>query len=142
MTEVQTREWIQGFTYYSDIRCAAGHHIKENAFVFTEAGLRCTHREPAPGGRGYQAECGNLVYVFAAIGVELKLFTMADLAIAAARADADRRPLLVYAVAVTHEDVRRWQVERTPFADIVAEIGAAFPRRRRQQWRDPTVRRA
>lgn len=132
----------QGFTDYFDLACADGHHIKENAFVFTDAGLRCTHRDPAPKGRGYGPECGNLIYVLAAISIDAKLFTLADLAIEVARAEAEKRPLWVYAVAVEAADLRRWQVERWSFQQILRELGALFPRRRRREWRDQSVRRA
>ena len=38
--------------------------------------------------RGYAPECGNMVYVLACLGINKQLFTMADVAIAAAEAEA------------------------------------------------------
>jgi hypothetical protein len=60
---------VHGWTTLNELGCPCGrHNIRQDSVVLEHGGIRCKHREPAVGGKGYGPECGQWVYVLGSIG--------------------------------------------------------------------------
>lgn len=117
-----------GFTTFRDIRCARGHHIREDAFVFDHGALRCKHREPlrgAPGQRaGHGGECGALVYVLACAGWT----PIAQVAAQVAPKNDELQHMLLFTAEVTYEELNEMRRRRlTEPAAVLDFLGVRFP---------------
>ena len=103
-----------GLALPNALHCSAGHHIRENAFIFDAGGLRCTHRggETNDARGGQRVECGRLIYVVRHTDV----FEDAGL----------KRELAWYA-EVSYEEMRRFQERRFAPLQVMFALGAIWP---------------
>lgn len=60
--EIRPGHRLMGWLPLDRLTCPAGHHIRRDTFVLTDAAIRCKHRPP-----GQRQECGRLLYVLLGI---------------------------------------------------------------------------
>lgn len=99
---------FMGWSRLEALACPAGHHIRQDAFVFTDGGVRCKWRDP----RNRQ-ECGRLLYLLACVPAR----------------SPESQPSLFFVAEVTYPELQELQRQRLGPLEALELLGATFPRR-------------